>query len=656
MIETAPPRADADPELRALGQALSLSQRFHLYLVWWEGDPGRAWVDSLRMQVESLRGEPVACRVIAAPHALIGHALEREALRAGVLAPLLAAAGGITVLDLSAARASDEEVWCWLFQRVNELRNDVVKHLEGELVLSGPRWMERALARHAPDLWSVRSGEYLPRWRAATSPVTPTADRVSTPRPRPREARAILVRRVDEARALMRDRPGDDNAVRLLASELEELAKDHLAWETLASAEEHAREAVMWRRSLVARAPEEAEAKHELCGALIVSGDVRRHRGELTGALAVYEETAQIMRGLVEADPSHPEWSRDLSVCLDRVGDVRWAKGNLDGAVGDYDASLALRRRLLSLDPTRAEWLHGLTVSLDRSAEVRRARGELSKAREAIDEGLRVARGLAQNDPDRLGLCHFLIQAGGIRAVQGELSDARSLYEEALGVCRARMRGGPADPVLRRCYGVCLEAIGDLCEAVGDLPGAREAYEETVVIRRELLGDDPARPERIRELGVALSRLGDLRHQMGDLIGAEEVYKEARSSLERALSVEPERPEWIRDLSALAERLGDLRTSHGDADGARVAYEESMELVQRLLARDQGRLDWRRDAMVSRVRLFASERSTRPEVATRHLQEARAIAQQLAARSDAPPQAHADLANLIALSADFDSR
>ena len=69
MTEAAPTRA-ADPELRSLGQALALSQRFHLYLVWWEGDPGQAWIEALRTQVEALRGEPVACRVIAAPHAL----------------------------------------------------------------------------------------------------------------------------------------------------------------------------------------------------------------------------------------------------------------------------------------------------------------------------------------------------------------------------------------------------------------------------------------------------------------------------------------------------------------------------------------------------------------------------------------------------------
>lgn len=244
MTEAAPTRADADPELRSLGQALALSQRFHLYLVWWEGDPGQAWIEALRTQVEALRGEPAACRVIAAPQAPIG----------------------------------------------------------------------RALARHAPDLWSVRSGEYLPRGRAATTVVTPTVERVSAPPPRPREDREILLRRVDEARALMRDRPGDDNAVRLLASELEELAKDHLAWRTLASAEEHAREAVMWRRSLVAREPEGAQAQHELCAALIALGDVRRDRGELTGALVLYEEASQIMRWLWSRDQDRPDWRRDAMV------------------------------------------------------------------------------------------------------------------------------------------------------------------------------------------------------------------------------------------------------------------------------------------------------------------------------------------------------
>ena len=64
---------------------------------------------------------------------------------------------------------------------------------------------------------------------------------------------------------------------------------------------------------------------------------MRVAQGDLTGALAAYEEGLTIARDLAARDPGNAGWARDLSVSLERVGNVRVAQGDLAGALAAYE-------------------------------------------------------------------------------------------------------------------------------------------------------------------------------------------------------------------------------------------------------------------------------------------------------------------------------
>src|SRR2546422_5633229 len=71
-------------------------------------------------------------------------------------------------------------------------------------------------------------------------------------------------------------------------------------------------------------------------------GNLRRNRGDLSGALAAYEEGRAIAERLAALDAGNTQWQHDLSISHDRIGDVRQAQGDLKGALAAYEEGLAI--------------------------------------------------------------------------------------------------------------------------------------------------------------------------------------------------------------------------------------------------------------------------------------------------------------------------
>jgi hypothetical protein len=157
----------AGDERSRLLRALALSRRFHLFLAY-EESPRAAdqLVRELEAELPRLRKQPVtlvrldpyAARTSDAPLG-DGELIDR------VLVPLLSpppeylAHGVVHVVDASRARSSDAEAWGLLFARWNEKRN-ALQQLGGEVLVLLPEELKRMFATAAPDVWSIRSGEY----------------------------------------------------------------------------------------------------------------------------------------------------------------------------------------------------------------------------------------------------------------------------------------------------------------------------------------------------------------------------------------------------------------------------------------------------------------------------------------------------------------
>lgn len=151
-----------------LVRALALSRRFHLYLV--VCDSPRAadqLVPWLSAELQKLRKRPVQLlRLDPYPTHKSVEALAPAALYDLVLRPLLEppeearAPDLVHIVDVSRATSRDHDAWMEIFQRWNEKRNAMQTLLGGEVVVLLPPEMGTLFAIAAPDVWSIRSGEY----------------------------------------------------------------------------------------------------------------------------------------------------------------------------------------------------------------------------------------------------------------------------------------------------------------------------------------------------------------------------------------------------------------------------------------------------------------------------------------------------------------
>ncbi|XYI02002.1 hypothetical protein ACMHYB_20395 [Sorangium sp. So ce1128] len=156
----------AGGERSRLVRALALSRRFHLYLARCASPRAAdglvaALAEELprlgRAEVRLVRLEPYRGRPEDTP-------LTDGELADRVLLPLLdppeELRGAIHLVDASRAAYADSEAWARVFSLWNEKRN-VLGPSRGEVVVMLPSALAPVFAAAAPDVWSIRSGEYV---------------------------------------------------------------------------------------------------------------------------------------------------------------------------------------------------------------------------------------------------------------------------------------------------------------------------------------------------------------------------------------------------------------------------------------------------------------------------------------------------------------
>jgi hypothetical protein len=173
-----------EPAVRRLVRALSLSQRFHFYIVTCKAP---VVVDAVldvvvRETAQARGGAPTIRRIDPyARHVDFTEPMRPLKLITDVMDELLREKSegdsAISVLDATLASPDDDKAWERLFIRMNERRNAIVKALPREFVLFLPPRLDDAFKRAAPDFWSIRSGEYevnaLPPVDSAREKVSP---------------------------------------------------------------------------------------------------------------------------------------------------------------------------------------------------------------------------------------------------------------------------------------------------------------------------------------------------------------------------------------------------------------------------------------------------------------------------------------------------
>lgn len=277
----------------------------------------------------------------------------------------------VFVIDASNSEKRDEEAWMIFFQRMNEVRNTIMKLLSAPLLLIVTSALEIEFALRAPDFWSIRSDVA----RAEADERMPiefgSLPRIQIEYTKVFEKSEIerVQEQIKELRERVSAKPADSSATRALVILLKRLGDYEMQSTRLNRAQQTYEESLRIMRELVHRDSQNSEWRRELGNSLEKVGDIYEAFGNLEMAFSAYEEGLEIKRSLAKIDPERTEeWCWDLSASLIRAGDKYIDKGNLEKGFAVYKESLELRESLVEMNPPQDLYHFDLAVSYSRMA------------------------------------------------------------------------------------------------------------------------------------------------------------------------------------------------------------------------------------------------------------------------------------------------
>ena len=309
----------------------------------------------------------------------------------------------VFVIDASNSEKHDEEAWMIFFQRMNEVRNTIIKRLSAPLLLIVTPALEIEFALRAPDFWSIRS--YVARAEAdeAIPPELADLSRIRIEYTKVFEKSEIerVQEQIKELKERASAKPAVSSAARALVILLTRLGDYEMQSGSLNRAQQAYEESLRIMRELVRRDSQNSEWRRNLGDSLEKVGDVYEAFGNFEMAFSAYEEGLEIKRSLAKIDPERTEeWRWDLSAGLVRAGDRYIDKGNLEKGFAAYQESLELRESLVEMNPAQDLYHFDLAVSYSRMALWAEAMNDKQGAIDYFHKALSRQESLTKRRPD----------------------------------------------------------------------------------------------------------------------------------------------------------------------------------------------------------------------------------------------------------------
>ena len=350
--------------------------------------------------------------------------------------------------------------------------------------------------------------------------------------------------------------------------------------------------------------PDDARYQQTLSWELI--GTLETTIGHLQEAGKAYDSMVRSAEKRAAAEPLKIDHQRDLVVARNKVADVKKAKGDIAGAIALYEQALATMKAILEKEPTLG-YLRDYAVCFNRIGDAMRVSGDGPGALANYRSALKVAEFLVEKAPDDDGFRRDLSvshsKVGLALRLTNELESSITEYEVSLQITEALAKKIPDDAELQRDITVSLTAIGDLQRLTGHNEKAFEPYQRSVDIARRLVARDPGNTLWRRDLELALGKIADARAEAGDLDGSLADRRSAQAIAEYLAELDPDNAEWQRDLAVGHNRIGDVLMAKGDKIGAAAEYQAGFVIANTQLQADPGNAQRTVDAAFSHYKL-----------------------------------------------------
>jgi tetratricopeptide (TPR) repeat protein len=347
--------------------------------------------------------------------------------------------------------------------------------------------------------------------------------------------------------------------------------------------------------ALAARHAGDAALQASRLVALEKVGDVQARRGDLAGALALYDEAETGWRGLAARRPDSLPWQRAHAAVAVKIGEILIDRDEQARARDLFRASLAVARELAAREPGSAAQA-AVSKAHMRLANALHDLGEFDTALVEVRAAAAIRAELVRAEPSsivqqqELAVCYHL--EGTILLDQGKFGEALAAFARDRALVEGLLRGDPGDTALAFHLAVNADKEGTIHLRAGRLDAAEDAFRRAQDIRRRLLETAPDNGPWQRYGAVSLRRLADVAAARGQIDAALALRREALAIVETLAGRIPSNTAWQLDRADIRRELAVLQKQAGDTAGARQSLTEAAAIIDDLLQRDPGNRRW----------------------------------------------------------------
>jgi hypothetical protein len=298
-------------------------------------------------------------------------------------------------------------------------------------------------------------------------------------------------------------------------------------------------------------------------------GEIRDRRGDLAGALRLFQEAARTTGELLRRAPNDPQRIFDHAQSVYWVGYVAWRRGHDDDARLAFLDYQRLADRLVAIDPKNAAWRSEVVYANSNLGTLLLADGEADAAaaayRRAVADGERLAQAAPSDSGLQLDLAQNLGSLENAEYLQGRLDLAtRDLAAESALDQRLIARN-PADNGARIDLAVTRTALARVQMGQGRTTQASAELEAAGDSLEQIIAAAPADDSYKRAAAPILLLRAELLLRAGAFDRAARDAAAARGMAEAAVREDPTVIAWS------GERLGRARIVSMKIDAGRAA-------------------------------------------------------------------------------------
>ncbi|HBE69350.1 MAG TPA: hypothetical protein DDW52_14485, partial [Planctomycetaceae bacterium] len=343
---------------------------------------------------------------------------------------------------------------------------------------------------------------------------------------------------------------------------------------------------------MVADAPQDAVARHDLATSLGFLGKINLRMAELQPALSAYQSSLEIFQELLNDEPDGVQLQDDLATTLHQIGNALAKLGRGEEAKQAYQRSMQIAERLLAEHPTNLEIQRILAISYTYFADALLSYGDTAEALRLYEKSTRTFELLANNSQDRNSSQHDLgvsyTRLSRVHQRLGSLPVALELLKKSVLIEEELIENDPQNVFFRQGLVKTYQQMGDLHLAMRQPKEALKYYTDRLELSRQLAEEDPDDFLGRDAMALALQTYGANQRRLGRPQSAVDAFQESLEIYEVLAQDRPDRVQGQRDLLTAHWELGQTLIDMSRFDEAAVYLERSFQIGKSLAEKRPG--------------------------------------------------------------------